>query len=191
MRWRAPDCLLCRSRARDTRYRARLGDDAEVHRDRAALDAILDDRFVLTFGGEPPMDKATVMKSILASDSPSPSTTSEERIIVDGDVGRFVGRWHLRAGRGRQACEEGQSRYDDVRSPRWAVARAGGAHGPLTLASGQSCGRVALHRSAAGDVTQLRRTLDRQANVQRRGSPPKAVEPLTRSHSPRARLSCP
>jgi ketosteroid isomerase-like protein len=69
----------------------RAWDDAEVHRDRAALDAILDDRFVLTFGGEPPMDKATVMKSILANDNPSPSTTSEERIIVDGDVAVSLG----------------------------------------------------------------------------------------------------
>ena len=69
----------------------RAWDDAEVHRDRAALDAILDDRFVLTFGGEPPMDKATVMKNVLASDNSSPSTTSEERIIIDGDVAVSLG----------------------------------------------------------------------------------------------------
>jgi ketosteroid isomerase-like protein len=64
----------------------RAWDEAEVRRDGAALDAILDDRFVLTFGGEPPMDKATVMKNVLASENPLPSTTTEERIIVDGDV---------------------------------------------------------------------------------------------------------
>jgi hypothetical protein len=69
----------------------RAWDDAEVHRDGAALDAILDDRFVFTYGGEAPIDKATVMRNVLASHNPSPSTPSEQRVLVDRDVAIATG----------------------------------------------------------------------------------------------------
>jgi quercetin dioxygenase-like cupin family protein/ketosteroid isomerase-like protein len=65
--------------------------DAEVRRDTAALDAILDDRFVFTYGAEAPVDKATLLKRILANDNPRPSTTTEQQVIVHGDVAITTG----------------------------------------------------------------------------------------------------
>jgi quercetin dioxygenase-like cupin family protein/ketosteroid isomerase-like protein len=65
--------------------------DAEVRRDAAALDAILDDRFVFTYGAEAPVDKATILKRILANDDPTPSTTTEQHVIVHGDVAITTG----------------------------------------------------------------------------------------------------
>ena len=69
----------------------RAWDDAEVHRDGAAIDAILDDRFVLTYGGEAPLDKATIIKMVLSNNNPSPLTPSETRVLVDGDVAIVTG----------------------------------------------------------------------------------------------------
>jgi len=70
----------------------RAWDDAEVHRDAVALNEILDDRFVFTWGAEGPVDKATVIKNILANDRPSPpSTDSEQHVTLDGDVAIVTG----------------------------------------------------------------------------------------------------
>jgi ketosteroid isomerase-like protein len=62
-----------------------------VHRDGAALGAILDERFIFTYGGEAPIDKSNVMKIVLANNNPSPSTPSEQRVLVDGDVAIATG----------------------------------------------------------------------------------------------------
>jgi len=69
----------------------RAWDEAEVHRDGAALGAILDDRFIFTYGSEEPIDKASVMKSVLANDAPSPSTPTEQHVTVEGDVAIVTG----------------------------------------------------------------------------------------------------
>jgi ketosteroid isomerase-like protein len=61
-------------------------DDAEVHHDVATLDKIFDDHFVFTFEGESPVDKATVLKSVLASNNAAHATPSEHHITIDGDV---------------------------------------------------------------------------------------------------------
>jgi SAM-dependent methyltransferase len=65
--------------------------DAELHRDGAALGAILDDRFVFTYAGFRPVDKATVIKNMVANDKPSLSTRSEQHFIIDGDVAISTG----------------------------------------------------------------------------------------------------
>ncbi len=65
--------------------------DAEARRDAAALDAIMDDRFVFTYGSEAPLDKSTVIKHVLSNDRPSPSTASEQHVTLDGDVAIVTG----------------------------------------------------------------------------------------------------
>ena len=66
-------------------------DDAEAHRDVAALGAMMDDRFVFMYGAEAPIDKASVLKNVLANERPSPSTLSDLHVTVDGDVAVATG----------------------------------------------------------------------------------------------------
>jgi len=84
----APSAAVAQREILDTE---RAWDEAEVHRNGAALDAILDDRFMFTYGSEAPIDKATVIKSVLANDAPSPSTPSEQHVTVDGDIAIVTG----------------------------------------------------------------------------------------------------
>lgn len=65
---------------------------AEMRRDGAALEQILDDRFVATFGQGKPVDKSTFIKSILSED-PATSVTQElsnRSVIVDRDTAVVV-----------------------------------------------------------------------------------------------------
>jgi len=69
----------------------RAWDVAEVRHDGAALDAIFDDHFILTYCSEEPIDKATVIKMVLANDDPSSSTPTEQHVTVDGDIAIATG----------------------------------------------------------------------------------------------------
>jgi hypothetical protein len=62
--------------------------DAEVRRDGAALERILDDRFIAIFGKAKPIDKQTFIKSILAEDPDKVVTQklSDRSLIVDRDT---------------------------------------------------------------------------------------------------------
>ena len=65
---------------------------AEMRRDGAALEQILDDRFVATFGQGKPVDKSTFIKAILSED-PATSVTQElsnRSVIVDRDTAVVV-----------------------------------------------------------------------------------------------------
>ena len=84
--------------------------DAEVRRDAAALDAILDDRFVFTYGAEAPVEKATIWNGDnlhlpagrgprrLLEHQPLPPERRHERHARDGrGAGRRSGRLDVRA----------------------------------------------------------------------------------------------
>jgi hypothetical protein len=65
---------------------------AEMRHDEAALQRILDDRFVATFGQGKPIDKSDFIKSILSED-PATAVTQElsnRSAIVDGDTAVVV-----------------------------------------------------------------------------------------------------
>ncbi len=63
--------------------------EAERHKDAVALAAILDDRFVLTYGAYEPIGKALVLKNVAEGAKevdPVPSVPTEKHVLVDGDV---------------------------------------------------------------------------------------------------------
>lgn len=65
---------------------------AEVRRDEAALERVMDNRFIATFGQGKPVDKPTFIKSILSED-PRTAVTQElsnRSVIVDGDTAVVV-----------------------------------------------------------------------------------------------------
>jgi hypothetical protein len=66
--------------------------DAEERRDKAALDRVLADQFIATFGTDKPVDKPTFIKSILSED-PAVSDTqklSDRSVVVDSDTAVVV-----------------------------------------------------------------------------------------------------
>ena len=66
---------------------------AEVKHDAATLQRLLDDKFVATFGGGKPYDKATFIK--ILTDGPADPTESQtltdESVIVDDDTAVVIG----------------------------------------------------------------------------------------------------
>ncbi len=66
---------------------------AEVKHDAATLQRILDDKFVASFGGGKPYDKAAFIKAITGSppDPTASQTLTDETVIVDGDTAVVVG----------------------------------------------------------------------------------------------------
>ena len=66
--------------------------DAEIRHDAVALNAILDDRFVATFGGGKPLNKDSFIKQMTAGDADLTvaQALSDETIIVVGDTAVIV-----------------------------------------------------------------------------------------------------
>jgi hypothetical protein len=62
---------------------------AEVQHDRAALERILDERFLATFTSGKTVDRAAYVERILAADIP-PFTVLNESVQVFGDVGLVI-----------------------------------------------------------------------------------------------------
>ena len=65
---------------------------AEMRRDEAALERVMDNRFIATFGQGKPVDKPTFIKSILSEDPRTVVTQelSNRSVIVDGDTAVVV-----------------------------------------------------------------------------------------------------
>lgn len=66
---------------------------AETKRDAAALDRILDDKFLASFGSDKPYDKAAFIKALTRAevDPTESQTLTDESVIVDGDTAVVVG----------------------------------------------------------------------------------------------------
>jgi len=58
----------------------------ESKQDAAGLALVTDDHFTATFGGSPPMDKATYIAMIVKDPGGFQQQVSEQKVTVDGDV---------------------------------------------------------------------------------------------------------
>ena len=81
--------------AAETEAILKLDDDwaaAEMRRDGAALERILDDRFIATLGASKPVDKATFIRQLLAEDSSMVVTQklSDRSVVVAGETAVLV-----------------------------------------------------------------------------------------------------
>jgi ketosteroid isomerase-like protein len=66
---------------------------AETKHDAAALDRILDDKFLVTFGSKKPYDKAAFVKAITQGevDPTESQSLTDASVIVDGDTAIVIG----------------------------------------------------------------------------------------------------
>ena len=86
---------------------------AEIHRDAAALDRVLDDRFLVNSSKGPPRDKTSVIADALGWNMVSQMIT-ERTVLVDGDTAIVFGTANFRF------AVEGKD--DEVSSARYTTA---------------------------------------------------------------------
>jgi len=86
---------------------------AEIHRDAAVLDRVLDDRFLVNSSKGPPRNKASVIADTLSWNMVS-QTITDRTVLVDGDTAIVFGTANFRF------AVEGKD--DEVSSARYTTA---------------------------------------------------------------------
>ena len=95
--------------------------EAEVHRDAAVLDGVLDDRFILNSGSGELRDKATVIADVLRWTMVE-QTITDRSVLIDGDTAIVFGTANFRFAVEGKDNEVSAGRYTNVylkRDGRW------------------------------------------------------------------------